>query len=386
VGDAVGNGTGLSCPGTRHDAHRTSHGPGGRQLLGVEIVEYELQSSSLCSKRTVTASPACFEMAERTSVLIGSLWRPSPSAMNELRKGYPSTVPLTFTKPRVPKYSAEFGMTTYVHPPLFWLFSSVAVNSLHKLLMGPLLVRWFQYDGRRWRNPSVRCQPLDMVVVGVDGCKTGWIAVVLRGGHLPAAQYLPTIDALVSAAPDAVVVAIDIPIGLPDAGRREADRQAREFLRGRRNSVFFTPVRSAIEARTHALGTQAALTETGAGISRQAYALGRKIMEVERWLPSAHCPVYEVHPEVSFAVLLGAPATASKKSWAGMVQRRRALAEVGILLEHIDGVAAGRAAVDDMLDAAVAGWTAARLAQGTARSFPDGPREGPSGRRLAIWA
>ncbi len=57
-------------------------------------------------------SPACFEMAVRTSALTGSLWVPSPRAMKELRNGWPSTAPLTFTNPRVPKYSAEPGMTT----------------------------------------------------------------------------------------------------------------------------------------------------------------------------------------------------------------------------------------------------------------------------------
>ncbi len=70
------------------------------------------------------------------------------------------------------------------------------------------------------------------------------------------------------------------------------------------------------------------------GISQQAYALGPKILEVERWLPSSPCPVYEVHPEVSFAVLLGEPARASKKTWAGMVERRRALEAAGIHGRH----------------------------------------------------
>jgi len=60
----------------------------------------------------VTVSPACFEMALPTSAFTGSLWVPSPRAMNELRKGWPLIVPLTFTRPRVPKYSAEPGITT----------------------------------------------------------------------------------------------------------------------------------------------------------------------------------------------------------------------------------------------------------------------------------
>jgi hypothetical protein len=49
--------------------------------------------------------------------------------MNELRNGCPSMVPLTFTSPRVPKYSADPGHTTYVQPPGLGLFCRSAVNS-----------------------------------------------------------------------------------------------------------------------------------------------------------------------------------------------------------------------------------------------------------------
>ncbi len=196
---------------------------------------------------------------------------------------------------------------------------------------------------------------------------------------------MPTIDALQPLATDADVIAIDIPIGIPTAGVRAADVLARAFVGARRSSVFLTPVREAIKAQTHALATRAAFARTGAGISQQAYALGMKILEVEQWLPSSPGPVYEVHTEVSFAVMLGAPAQASKKTWAGMVERRRALEAAGISLDRIDDVAAVRASVDDMLDAAVAAWSAARIARGTARSFPDPPALDAAGKRVAIW-
>lgn len=225
-----------------------------------------------------------------------------------------------------------------------------------------------------------------MFVVGVDGCRTGWVAVALRDGAPPAAHYLPAIDDLGPLAAGAEAVGIDIPIGLPSAGPREADLLARQLLGARRHSVFLTPVRKAIEARTHALATQAAVLLTGAGISQQSYALRTKILQVERWIPSAPCPVYEVHPEVSFAVLLGRPARASKKTWAGMVERRQGLLAEGIVLDGLDGPATVRAAVDDMPDAAVAAWTARRIARGAARSFPHPPALDDAGRKVAIWA
>ncbi len=181
-------------------------------------------------------------------------------------------------------------------------------------------------------------------------------------------------------------IAIDIPIGLPSEGAREADVLARAFVGGRRSSMFLTPVREAIEAQTHALATRAAFARTGVGISQQAYALRTKTVELEQWLPSSPWPVYEVHPEVSFAVLLGSPARASKKTWAGLVERRRALETAGISLDRVDDAAAVRALVDDMLDAAVVAWSAARIARGAARSFPDPPQLGADGKPVAIWA
>lgn len=176
-----------------------------------------------------------------------------------------------------------------------------------------------------------------------------------------------------------------MPIGLPTAGRRQADVAAKALLMARRGSVFDVPVRSALVAATHALATSESVRVTGTGISQQAYALAAKIFEVEGWLAEAPCPVFEVHPEVSFTEMMGAPPSATKKSWAGLVERRAALAEAGITLEHIGDGAARRAGVDDMVDAAAAAWTARRLLNGTARSLPSPPEIDESGRQVAIW-
>jgi predicted RNase H-like nuclease len=225
-----------------------------------------------------------------------------------------------------------------------------------------------------------------VVALGVDACKTGWIAVVVDDTGVRAAHYLRGIASLPMIVPDASVVAIDIPIGLAESGRREADVAARVRLGARRNSVFFTPIRAAVEAATHAEATAASVRLTGFGVSQQAFALAPKLREVDAWIRQAPCPVYEVHPEVSFAILLGAPASAPKRSWAGMSERRRALERAGLSLDQIGGEAAVRAAVDDLLDATVAAWSAQRIVRGQALTIPDPPPRGPEGRPIAIWA
>ena len=226
-----------------------------------------------------------------------------------------------------------------------------------------------------------------MTYVGIDACSKGWIAVAMADDGIAQAHFLPTIATVGSVIPDALLIAIDIPIGFPTAGHREADLSARAVLGPRRSSLFLTPSLAVLEAETHAIATALAVELTGQGISRQSYGLRAKIFEVAQWVPGASCAAHEAHPEVSFTRLMGAPAHHSKKTWAGMVERREALDRAGIALDDITPDAARYAAVDDMYDAAVLAWTARRIHEKTAESFPSRPLQiGTDGRVIAIWA
>lgn len=226
-------------------------------------------------------------------------------------------------------------------------------------------------------------------VLGLDGCKAGWIGVVLAGEAPPTAVFGSTIDAVLRAAEgDAPigVIAIDIPIGIPESGRREADSLARAMLAGRASSVFSTPIRDALEAPTFAEANAASLTRTGKGLSQQSYALRTKILEIDDYLTRATIPVIEVHPEVVFAQMNGlAPVPWSKKTWAGHERRRALLAEQGIVLSGELGMAGQYAASNDMLDAAAAAWIARLHAEGGTRSLPHPPEPMSNGCTGAIW-
>ena len=153
------------------------------------------------------------------------------------------------------------------------------------------------------------------------------------------------------------------------------------------SSVFLTPVRAALAAEPYREATAVAVRLTGSGISQQAYRLREKIFEVEEWLPSSPAPVWEVHPEISFAVANGAPLACSKHTWAGGEERRQILARQGLILDGPLLPAGRHAGPDDVLDAAIAAWSARRLAAGTGQSLPARPEElTPGGRPMAIWA
>ena len=79
-------------------------------------------------------------------------------------------------------------------------------------------------------------------VIGMDGGKSGWVAVELDGGVFAAAHIHPTAAGAVDAARNASVIGIDIPIGMPADGVRRADVEARNRVGPRRSSVFNVPI------------------------------------------------------------------------------------------------------------------------------------------------
>ena len=75
-------------------------------------------------------------------------------------------------------------------------------------------------------------------VVGIDGCPGGWVAVLLEEGRFADAWFAARFELAVEAAGDAAVIAVDMPIGLPEEGGRAADLEARRLLGRQRASVF----------------------------------------------------------------------------------------------------------------------------------------------------
>jgi predicted RNase H-like nuclease len=225
-------------------------------------------------------------------------------------------------------------------------------------------------------------------VLGVDGCKEGWIAVALEDG-VTGIYFAADIQALVLMAEadgHLATVAIDIPIGLPDAGYRQADVLARAELAARWPSIFMTPVRQALATEDYVTASAANQALTGHRISRQAFGLREKIMQVDRWVHSSPVRVVETHPELCFARLAGAPLLVRKSTWEGARLRYELLSGAGIKLPSDLGTAGAHAGVDDVLDAGAAAWAARQVARGAATAVPDPPEIFSDGWPCAIWA
>ncbi len=236
--------------------------------------------------------------------------------------------------------------------------------------------------------PPIEVLTPDVPVLGVDACPGGWVGVLIDTGGRASVFVDVTIGGLVALVRETTpvaVVAIDIPIGLPDSSGRLADAEARRQLAGKSSSVFSTPTRAALEAESYAAARAANLAATAGrtSVSAQAYALREKVLQVDAWVRSRPgATVIEVHPEVSFARMAGAPVLARKKDADGVRARREALAAHGIVAPPwFRGAGFGE---DDLLDACAAAWSAVRHSLGVSESFPATPEVFSDGIPAAI--
>ncbi|HEY7064322.1 MAG TPA: DUF429 domain-containing protein [Chloroflexota bacterium] len=219
-----------------------------------------------------------------------------------------------------------------------------------------------------------------MRLIGVDGCKAGWLTATLDGsGALAFAIERSFADLLATAGDDALVV-IDVPIGLTEREPRACDVAARAYLRAPRNSsVFPAPRRALLSAITYAEACRLSREACDRAVSRQLFGILPKIREVDALMtPARQERVREAHPEVSFAALAGTGAglVHAKKTAAGEAER---LALLGRLLPSFDPGAerlrlgCGNVARDDIVDAVACLATACRINRGEALVLPPGP-------------
>jgi predicted RNase H-like nuclease len=193
---------------------------------------------------------------------------------------------------------------------------------------------------------------------GVDGCRSGWVVATRAGVHVTRSL------AMISRA-DFDVIAVDMPIGLPDDWSRRADRAARAFISPRGSCVFPTPPRPLIDYDDYAQANHTSKSLFGRGLTKQTFNLFPQIRDVDAVVDVARQDgMVEAHPECCFRALVGR-VLVSKHCADGLAARRRAVEAVfGPVVTRLPG-----AGVDDVLDAYALLWTAERHGRGEAMVF-----------------
>lgn len=237
------------------------------------------------------------------------------------------------------------------------------------------------------------------VLVGVDGCRAGWIAVAMRpGGTRPETGIFKHFADLVAEFGAGATIAVDMPIGLPDritGSGRGPEQAIRPYLGARRSSVFSIPARAAVEAETYLEACDLAQlhSEPPRKISKQAFFLFPKILEIDRLLQTDRTlreRIIECHPEFSFCRLNNTIPMASPKKSRGALNPDGMAERIGLLALHgidpalfAEGPPRG-AAMDDLVDASVNMVMAARHAEGLTETFPVDPERDRYGLLIAI--
>jgi predicted RNase H-like nuclease len=195
---------------------------------------------------------------------------------------------------------------------------------------------------------------------GVDGCRAGWL-VADESSVTVVARFADVLRRGYSA------IAVDMPVVLPERGIRACDTEARTRLGARRSSIFATPVRAVLGARTYADALARSRAVDGRGLSAQAFNLLPSIADIDATI-SGTDPVFEASPELSFAAMAGAPRPHPKRHPAGVADRTALI--LAHVVEAVPATPKG-ARADDVLDAFALLWTARRIVAGTAESLGD---------------
>lgn len=215
--------------------------------------------------------------------------------------------------------------------------------------------------------------------IGVDGCKSGWVAAIIEDGLLHV-KCFSSIDQIVEAYPVFDSFLIDMAIGLQEsAGDVRPDHLARKRLANRSSTVFPQPARQAVYAEGEEMQKKANLAVLGKSLAKQSMALIPKIREVDEFLDQHReykNVICESHPELCFAGLKGEVLKSQKKEDNGFQERMDILSKF-LGKENTDSLY-GKSKLqgchrDDILDAVCLAVTAMLKAQGLCRTVPREP-------------
>src|SRR5205823_1026990 len=112
--------------------------------------------------------------------------------------------------------------------------------------------------------------------------RAGWLCVRSQDGVVDG-EVFASFKQLLALLQATSVIAVDIPIGLPTSGERVCDRMARQLLGApRASSVFPAPIWAVTDESDYAVACAKHRDVDGRALSKQAFAILPKIVEVNQ--------------------------------------------------------------------------------------------------------
>lgn len=215
--------------------------------------------------------------------------------------------------------------------------------------------------------------------IGVDGCKGGWIAAILKQGNLKIEKII-TINDVVKRYPDFDEFLIDMVIGFPSSKNHvRPDTYARQIIKERTSTVFPAPCRQAVYAKTVAEAYVENEKVLGKKFTPLTVGIIPKMRELDSFFqnkPQYKNIIKESHPEVCFARLNKRTILSKKSEIDGMEERIKLLSEYipNLSLNKIATLAKSmKCNIDDIVDAICLTVTANIVAQNCFEIIPKNP-------------
>lgn len=221
--------------------------------------------------------------------------------------------------------------------------------------------------------------------IGVDGCKGGWIAAILKQGKLIIEKY-SSLNKIIQVYPDFDEFLIDMVIGLPSTkGHIRPDTYARKIINERTSTIFPAPCRQAVYANSVAEAYDQNERVLGKKFTPLTVGIIPKMRELDSFFQANSeykNVIKESHPEVCFARLNGRTVLTKKPEIDGMEER------INILSSYIPDLTLNKVAVhaknlkcniDDIVDAVCLAVTANITNQGDYEIIPENPMSDETG-------
>jgi len=231
-----------------------------------------------------------------------------------------------------------------------------------------------------------------MKYYGVDGCRYRWIYIGIDENDQYEFGVVTLFQELQQITNSASLILVDIPIGLREENPRErlCDLKARKVLGNRRSSVFPPPSRLALGYDNYLEASELNFQNTGRRLSKQSFAISKKIQEVDKFLTSTglQSKYREMHPEICFWALNNyEPMLYNKKKSDGLKERMSLLTKFFTNTNKLIEGTRSRylrkdVALDDILDALV-GAVSARFKENL-KQLPEEPEIDDRGLKMEI--
>ena len=191
------------------------------------------------------------------------------------------------------------------------------------------------------------------VIVGIDGCKSGWFVIweesdnTLRSCVIPQLKMLRDMISFRH-----LTIGIDIPVVLSDEIPRAADQLARKQLGKKSSTIFTAPTPGILKQTNYEQACHVSKNQFGKSISIQSWNLFPKIRDAQTLADEEQIDIFEIHPELSFRAL-----------------NRGNFEFEAIRAQYLKKDVAN----DDILDALVVLWSVKRVIAKEAIFLPDNP-------------